>query len=199
MDTLTTAPEDTYKQRRFDFISELEGTRTRAYDDSTGRPVNPAERPNGNVTVGVGFNMDAEGNRDQFKQTLGLTDKDFDEVYNGRRRLSADQVRRLFDATSVEAESIVADRFKDVDLTDHQRLALVSLAFNNPELVGPKLVDAVKAGKGDLAIKEILFNSNRKNMRALAARRYREASMFAGAVEAKATLPDYKTYLSNFA
>ena len=189
--------DETYRQRRYEFIAASEGSRLAAYDDATGKPVTSG-KVDGLVTVGVGFNMDRPDARDVWKRATGLDDKAFDEVYKGKRRITEDQARKLFDYTVNEAESFVHNRFKGVDLPEHQRLALVSLAFNNPSLIGPNLTRFVKEGDVKSARDEILHRSNAKGIRGLATRRYHEAAMFVGGAEAKLALPDYKDYMRNF-
>ena len=51
------------------------------------------------------------------------------------------------------------------------------MAFNNPELLGPKLTAAIKDGDMGGARSEILFNSNKDKHRGIANRRYREAQL----------------------
>lgn len=192
------APTDTYRQRRFEFLSREEGIRTRAYDDATGLPVTDPSQVKGNITVGIGFNMDAPGNREDFKRATGLSDKDFDEVRAGKKRLTQEQVRKLFDYSVLEAEDFVKKKFKGVDLTEHQRIALVSLAFNNPSLIGPDLTRFVQEGNIAAARDEILNDSNRRKDRGLAGRRYREAEMFVGPMNSAAAMPPFSDYIRNF-
>jgi GH24 family phage-related lysozyme (muramidase) len=192
-------PTDTYRQRRYEFLSREEGIRTRAYDDATGLPVAEGEKVMGNVTVGIGFNMDREDARDVFKAATGLNDEDFDAVYKGKQRLSQEHIRKLFDYTALEAEKIVENKFKDSNISEHQRLALVSLAFNNPKLIGPNLTELIRKGDMAGARDEILFASNAKKDRGIAGRRYREAAMFVGSLDADAALPQFKDYIRNFA
>lgn len=194
-----TPVEAGYAQKRFEFISGEEATRRFAYDDATGRQVRPGTPKRGNITVGIGFNMDRPDARNVMRTALGVGDKEFDEIYSGRKSLTDLQIRKLFDFNANEAEAIVAERFKGVNLRDHQRLALVSMAFNSPRLLGPKLVDAIRNNRSPEAIHEILHNSNRRGIRGLAARRWREAFMFNGAASETAALPAFADYMKQFA
>lgn len=196
-DNMNTSPSDSYRKRRYEFLKESEGVRFTAYDDATGNTISSSYKPRGKVTVGIGFNMDAPGARGIWKAVIG-DEADFDEVYSGRKRLNEDQVRRLFDATIQDAEEVVQRKLGDVSLDENQRLALVSLAFNLPALIGPNLTRHVKNGDMKSAAEEILYRSNAKKIKGLAARRYREASMFVGAQQASAVVPDYKDYISQF-
>ncbi len=197
-DTAGSPVNEGYRARRYKFIAESEGVRTRAYDDATGLPISGESRKQGLVTVGVGFNMERPDARDVWFKATGRSDKEFDEVYAGKRRVTQDEARKLFDHTAQEAESIIQTKFKDTDLQEHQRLALVSLAFNNPALVGPNLTGYVKSGNFRAARDEILHKSNAKKVRGLAVRRYKEASMFVGGVDASSALPGYKDYMKDF-
>ena len=187
--------ENTYRTRRFDFISREEGMREFAYDDATGKRVTDPSQKSGLIHVGVGFNMEKPGAREIFSKALPGVD--FDAVFHGRQAINTAQANRLFDYEAQEAEKIVAQKFKGVDLQEHQRLALVSLAFNSPALIGPKLTAAVRSGNWKSATDEILFNSNRTGNRGLAGRRHREASLFAGPSIAASVLPSFKDYLTN--
>jgi GH24 family phage-related lysozyme (muramidase) len=193
---LLTASQDGYRQKRYEFISGEEGFRTRAYDDSDGAPRRRGTPKSGNVTVGVGFNMDRPDAR-QVWAKAGI-EADFDRVYNGEQRITEDQVRTLFEYTVSEAEDFVQNRFRGTDLQEHERLALVSLAFNNPSLVGPNLTQMIKIGDRKAAIEGILYHSNRKKHRGLASRRWREARMFAGPLNTNSAIPDFKAYMAAF-
>lgn len=172
-----------YRDRRFEFLAAEEGYRSKTYEDI-----------NGFRTVGYGFNMDAQTNRQVFEQVLGR-DK-WADVYSGRRELNKVEARRLFDATAEQAEQIVETKFRDVPLREHQRLALVSLAFNNPALIGPNLTRQVKSGDWKAATEEILYRSNRTKHRGLASRRYREASLFSGVLDSG--VPPYEQYIAQY-
>lgn len=196
LDSADMLPTDTYRQRRYDFIANEEGIRYRAYDDKTGLPVTSGP-VKGLETVGVGFNMRRPDAEKVFKAATGRND--FEAVRSGKARLKPDEVQKLFEHTVREAEEFVQNKFKDVNLTEHQRIALVSLAFNNPALIGPNLTRYVREGNWAAARDEILYRSNAGKVRGLAARRYREAAMFVGHTEAAYALPDYTTYMRNYA
>lgn len=189
---------ETYRQRRFDFLEESEGLRRLAYDDKTGAAVTSGP-VGGNVTVGVGFNMDRPDAKDVWFNALGKDDADFQKVYKGERRLDMDEVQRLFDYNIKEAEDFVSNRFRNVDLREHQRLALVSLAFHNPSLIGPNLTQQVRDGQWRAASLEILHRSNKRRHRGIAKRRWREAKMFEGVNPQATSLPDFGDYMKGFA
>ena len=165
-----TNPDTNSKGRLFEFIRESEGERLDAYKDHKG-----------NVTVGVGFNMDADGARERFEQALPTVD--FDAVYNGDTDLLPSQSRVLFDTTIGEYEKVVDNKLGDVPMREHERMALVSLASNSPSLIGPNLVSKMKAGDTNGVIDEILNRSNKHKHQGIQARRKAEARMFAGRAE----------------
>lgn len=182
-----------YSRRRYSFLSQQEGVRFRAYDDQTGQPVAPGTAREGLATVGVGFNMERPDARAVYREATGRSD--FDAVRAGTTKINDQDVQRLFEHTIQEAEQFIQNRFRGVDLREHQRIALVSLAFNNPSLVGPNLTRMVKEGDWNGARDEILHRSNRTSNRGLASRRWREAAMFTGPLEAAVALPKYREYM----
>lgn len=179
-DNSTTPFSDSYVQRRYDFIAGSEAVRSFAYDDATGKQVTEQRPPKGNVTVGVGFNMERPDARKVFAQALQLGDADFDKVKAGQKALSPTQIRTLFDYTVQEAESVVDQRLKGVPLKEHERQALVSMAFNGPSLIGPNFVALMQKGDKQGAFDAILNHSNLTKDEGIAYRRYKEAAMFAG-------------------
>lgn len=191
-DTTETPVNATYRQRRYDFLKRHEASRTLAYDDATGKPVTSGPIT-GNVTVGIGFNMERPDSPEVFQKATGLGRAEFDAVKSGRRRLSEQEVRALFDHTIQEAEDIVSSRLGD-DLPEHERIAAVSMAFNGPSLIGPKFTAAIKSGDRRAALNEILYNSNAKRINGLYNRRYAEAALFAGPANAESILPDFGSY-----
>lgn len=197
LDSFTTPVGDTYRDRRFKFLSDLEGIREKAYDDKTGKPITDPAKKQGLATVGLGFNMDRPGARDTFAKVLPGVN--FDAIYSGKASLNSNQVRVLFDHTIDEAEKHVATKFRGVPISEQQRLTLVSLAFNNPSLIGPKLTEAVKKGDTQSALNEILHNSNKGRVRGLGSRRWREAFLFAGPEGGKKLVPSYADYMKQFA
>lgn len=168
-----------YLRDRMKFMEASEGRRLRAYDDQTGRNVKDGEATKGFVSVGIGFNMDAPDSRLIWEDTFG--DKlSFDDVYAGKIKMSDSQVDTLFNSSAVRTEDFLNKAFKGTDLASHQRLGLFSMAYQNKNLIGPALAQAVKDGDMKAATDEILVRSNRQQDQRLLPRRYREAAMFNG-------------------
>lgn len=191
MESIDTPADQTYSHQRYNFVKAEEGSRSLVYDDATGKAPAPTGKT-GNLTVGIGFNMDRKDARQVMSKALGFDDAQFDAVYSGQKGLDEGQIRNLFEHTINEAESVVRTKLAGVDLSTPQRLALVSMAFNNPSLIGAKITEALKSGDTEGAINEILYNSGTKKNKALAGRRYREAAMMTGG----SGLPDFKQYFA---
>ena len=160
---------DTYLQRRFEFISSHEGWRENTYRDSRNLR-----------TVGYGFNLEEPTNRNLFKTSLGKTDEDFDKLRNGETSLSKREGRILFEASAGAAEQKISNTFKDSNLKGYERLALVSLAYNHPALIGPNLTKYVNTGDKEAVLDEIRNRSNLHKSKGISNRRDLEARMFGG-------------------
>ena len=101
--------QDVYEKKLYEFISKNEGVECKAYDDA---PVDPkrkyikeigAGNANGNITVGIGFNMDSGKDekiwtaKEEWKRIFpGKEDPSFDDVRHGRRDLSPNEVEALY-------------------------------------------------------------------------------------------------------
>ncbi len=155
-----------YKKSRYDFITAEEDYRSVAYDLF------------GVKHIGHGINLEA--NKDLVMEVLNLNDAQFTDLYNGQSRIDERQGRALFERAIQDAERVVAQNLEGVPINASQRVALVSLAYNAPALIGPNLVKAVKAGDAAAISYEILNRSNGGKIKALDARRKREHDMFFG-------------------
>lgn len=102
--------KDSDKKRFFNlaqfYITDAERRRHSAYDDHTGEILVPGKKPQGKVTIGVGFNMSADKARDEWEEVF-KGNVDFDEAFVGRLRLTHDQIDMLFRKT-------FQDRIKEV-------------------------------------------------------------------------------------
>lgn len=179
LDPIDAPVQNTYRQRRYDFLSSEEGVRNFAYDDKTGQQIVPGQSAKGNVTVGVGFNMDDPSAKQRF--AAALPGVDFDAVHNGQQQLTDPQVQRLFDANIRDTEALINQQLAGRNIPEHQRIALVSLAFNNPS-IAKQVMASLPAGNA-ATIASILTSAGSST------RRVREAAMFAGPAEADTTVP----------
>jgi GH24 family phage-related lysozyme (muramidase) len=173
--------DDLYSAQRLDLLARVEGKRYQVYDDATGKSLGPNDTSKGYRSVGIGFNMDSADARQDF-QKLGIND--FDAVYKGERKLSEAEVIALFELNIQQAEEVVSKKLGNVPLSRNQRLALVSMAYNHPDLLGPNLVGFIRSGDMDAAAQEILERSNKKKDPGLQNRREIEGSLFKGVLNA---------------
>ncbi len=191
MDRHSTDATSTYRQTRWNTIVGFEGVRDYAYDDATGRRVNgPAK---GHVTVGVGFNMDRTNARDAWNQVFGNS-VSFDDVRSGKTNLTSDQIRALFDHDMLYYEGIVDKASSGRALSENQRLALLSLAYNNPKSVSD-MAPLLQSGNDAAVATMIMHGTGASGVNSH--RRYLEAQMFSGAADAGKYTPDYPTYQSS--
>lgn len=162
IEPLSTPTSESYVNKRRHFLVLNEGLRRTAYKDTKGL-----------TTVGIGFNLTAPHVRAAAKE-LGI---DVAAVEKGTP-MTDEQIDALFEVLVSEAERVVSTRIK-VPLSATQRLALVSMAYNNPDLIGPDLVEAINEGRWDDAVAEIKTKSNASGDRGIQNRRDREAMYFA--------------------
>ena len=159
-----------YNDRLFEFIGPVEGFRPEVYEDIKGLP-----------TIGYGFNLDASGAEKRFKKAL--PDVSYQAAREGKVSLTEEQSRKLFDESIDDVESIARDKIgEDVwnKLPEHQRVALTSLAYNSPALIGPNLTKYIQNGSIEDAIGEIILRSNKERSLGLQNRRTEEARMMLG-------------------
>lgn len=181
-------PSSGWFQQVKPFVSGHEGHETFAYHGALTAPrkagkkyVEPGHNSKEEVSVGYGFNLQRRDARDVFKSQLGLSEKDFDDVFNGRRGITPAESEKLVTYALYEANAQVGHKLRGVPLRDHQRAALVSLAYNAGigAVTQSGILDAVRAGNDDEAATRILaFNTAGGE---LAGRRRDEASLFLGA------------------
>lgn len=74
-----------------DLIRYEGGMRNWAYDDANGKRLAPGKLPQGNRTIGVGFNLERPGASETI-EALGIN---FEKVYQGRQSLNEEQIRKL--------------------------------------------------------------------------------------------------------
>lgn len=160
---------DSYMEERFKRITSHEGWKDTVYKDALGIK-----------HIGYGFNIEEPTNRDVFKRALKTDDKHLDAIKDGTKKLSLREGRILFEASVGNAEKLITQKFGDLPLKGYQRMALVSMAYNHPALIGPNLTKYVRAGDFKSAKDEILNRSNKYNLKGIANRRIDEANLFSG-------------------
>lgn len=185
-DDLTKSPMASFDTRVVKHIRQVEGSRPRAYDDYTGKPVKAGTKVKGNVTIGNGFNLDDESNR-EIARKMGLN---VEALRKGTAVLTKNQEARLTKVKIDEAHGWLKKKFRGVDLKQHQMEALISLAYNSRTnengytLIGPRLTRAIMDGNMEAAENEIRLNSSggvpAHLQKAIMARRQIEADLFRG-------------------
>lgn len=151
-------------RRGIDFLIEQEGERLFAYDDHTGKRINPGDPVQGVLTIGCGHTGP--------------------DVFPGMT-ITREQSRELFDRDTDWAEEVVDKTMVGPNgekPNDNQFNACVSLAFNigKAGFAGSSVVRNWKAGKWKEAGDAIaLWNRDKFGVNnALVARRARETAMF---------------------
>ncbi len=158
--------DQNYMDSRFEFIAAEEQYRNSMY------------MQNGVPHIGYGLNLEA--NADIAKEVLKLDSKGFTKLMSGETKITERQGRLLFEAAVKDAERVVSTRLEGVPLNATQRIAMVSMAYNAPALIGPNLTKHLKAGSAEDVSYEILNLSNGNKLKGLDNRRKREHDMFFG-------------------
>ena len=109
------------------WIEHWESRRYQAYDDKTGQPITPGCVVQGNPTVGVGFNLNANGAQSAIQQ-LGL---DYEQVRWGQLLLTDAHVDTLLDQTVNLAIQGAQQLIENFDcLPGAQQIVVVDMVFN---------------------------------------------------------------------
>lgn len=133
------------------------------------------------VSVGYGFNMTRGPDaRAAFKE-VGLDDKAFDDVLNGRRPLTTEQATKLRENDILRFNAGLTRSLGNKPLRDHQRAALVSLAYNTGLGGAKPILDAINGGASDKEVAALITQFKNGKDGKLANRRKHEASLWLGA------------------
>ncbi|MDR3473411.1 MAG: D-alanyl-D-alanine carboxypeptidase family protein [Devosia sp.] len=185
-DRYSTSVGDSYRDQRFNLIAGFEGVKTRSYND------------NGKMAVGLGFQMDSPQAKATWAQALGDS-ASFDDVRAGKATITPAQAKSLFEHDVLYAEKVVNQATGGRALTQNQRLALVSVAYNAPARVsswGDTLKSGTTAQIQDLILHNS-FNPNNPQANGLKQRRYNEASLFGNIQDSADTMPSFGAYNSS--
>lgn len=130
------------------------------------------------VAIGYGWNMQRKDTKSVFANILGMSPAETDAVFNGRRGIDQGQAAKLRDYAIMEMNNSIDRDLKEAPLRDHQRAALVSIAYNMGYggLKSTGIPEAIKAGKPDSEVAQMILAipSNK-------ARRRVEAATYLGA------------------
>jgi GH24 family phage-related lysozyme (muramidase) len=185
------------KQQMQNLIEKFEGNRVDAYDDATGKSVKNILKIVGNVTVGIGFNMDTSTAKNEWLQVFPANNPNFNDVYFGKIKLTNQQSKLLFQHSFELRYNRIANYYGHYwqKLTQNEQTAIMSVAYNNEKLVTYWKNKETNFSKNiklwaktkDLtflhnAANEIRFNSGSqaKKLPALQNRRNHEAAMLLG-------------------
>lgn len=147
-----------YQNELKKFLKEQEGFSDTSYLDHKG-----------NETIGYGANLDSPGTK-TIMAAAGIDKVDTPEA-----------ATRLMEAQVKEKERLIKSRIPQFDtLPAEQKAAAMSLMYNSPKLVGPRLSKLINQGNAEEAAKEILLRSNKDQMGGVTKRRMEEAAMFTG-------------------
>ncbi|MGL5784828.1 MAG: hypothetical protein ACRCYZ_05160 [Alphaproteobacteria bacterium] len=127
-----------YQHIRRQYLIAGEGVRREAYDDGKG-----------NITVGVGFNMELPRARDDWARVF----KDavsFDAVYENRASLTLESVELLLEDSLETRERELLWIYREIwkKLKPNERLAIESAYYNAPSLVMGPSTDKALIPKG---------------------------------------------------
>ncbi len=124
------------------WIERWEGRRNQAYDDKTGKPMTAGCAVVGHPTVGVGFNLDANGAQAAI-EALGL---DYEQVRFGQQSLTDDQIDALLDHTVNKAMQGAVQLVPNFDaLPDDKQIVIVDMVFNLGVARFSEFVHAIQA------------------------------------------------------
>ena len=169
---------DMFREHSRRFFAKLEGYYLEAYDDSV-NPKNKAnlmrnviasgEETTGNVTVGIGFNMDSGGKQKGRGEWDKVLSTSFDAVYHGKTKLKPEEVDRLFFHSIDIRIKRLQDEYKGSwdKLRPNEQMAILSAYFNGPGTVqsGTKFHKHITAyvATGDTEYLRKAYNELRHN------------------------------------
>ena len=106
----------------------------------------------------------------------------YNNKLNNQIEILQEQEEALFDVIIPRYKNVVKEQIGDKAYNDlknsDEMIILVSLAFNNPNLIGPNLTKTIKDGDRAAAWYEIRYNSNKTRHHGLQNRRVAESNNF---------------------
>lgn len=180
-----------YKHWRYVYFCGAEEAWSWAYDDATKDKVRDNPDVRGNVTVGIGFNMNrGQDARDEWNKAFEGEESppDFDAIKEGRKHLTNAQIEKLFNQSITQRERELAGIYGSCwkKLRANERLAIESAYYpgsktadRNSRFYGymKKYYETGEERYFDNAILEIEKYSNPKKNKGIARRRRAEALM----------------------
>lgn len=172
-----------------DILGNEEGSEGRAYHGATSslrkagkKYIEENDPLNEETAIGYGWDLRRKDTDQVFYSQLGYSPSDIKALKSGQMTMPEDKRQKLRDYAIMEMNGQLERDTKDVPLRDHQRAALVSLAYNMgyAGLKKTGIVDAVKAGKPDAEVAKMIMGSNSISGM-LNGRRRNEAALYLGA------------------
>ena len=179
-----------YETTLYYYLVGKEGFERDAYDDA--RPIGQNKVKNlnnivGNITVGIGFNMDTEESR-KIWNTFFKGNVNFDTVYSGKQGLKENEINGLLEFVLDSKRKEFKYIYKDIinKLRLNERFALEDLYFNGPNLLRPdtsffkymhKYYETDDKKYLALAVNEVKSRSNRDKNKGIQARRDAQAEI----------------------
>lgn len=153
-------------------LDDVEGYSSEVYNDQKGIP-----------TIGNGINLRSPSSSKAMND-LGIvqnTDEKSNPTFNEEdlARIKTNvigQKKELFN-------TIKSQSFPQKELKENQEAALLSLAYNSPQLIGPNIRQKLNDNDDLGTMKEILLNSNKENSPGLQLRRVKEAELYGGPLD----------------
>ena len=148
-----------YEETRNKFIIEQESGPSAAEQDE----FTAYSDTGGKRTIGHGYNLDAPGQYSKMRSVLGLSKEEAEDIYRGNTPITKEQADKLLSFSVSKAETELDRKLSqigEVNLTPNQRTALVSMIYNSPKLIGPKILNALKTGNYDEVARLIRISSN---------------------------------------
>ena len=155
-----------YKKLLYPLLDEVEGFRRKVYNDSRKIP-----------TVGYGFNLNAPDTAGILK----LHGHDVNALRRGKRGMNPRDAQLIRDAILDKHEQLLRHTIGDDlfnGLSHNKKAGLMSMMYNSPKLIGPKMIQGLATNDNDLALlQEVVLSSNKKKDPGTLYRRMREAEL----------------------
>jgi len=148
------------------FLDEFEGYSEEVYPDQKNNP-----------TVGYGFNLNA-GDTAGLLKLHGYDPEALKSKKLKMKQEDAKTIRRNIINKKADnlKQTIGEDLYNTLD--SNKKAGLLSLMYNAPALIGPKLIQGLSTDDGDLSLlSEVVSNSNKNKDAGVLYRRLREAEL----------------------
>lgn len=159
-----------YKDLLIQHLDDVEGFSPTVYKDSEG-----------NNTIAHGLNIDDPANQN----LLRLFNRQPESLHEGEEITEAEG-RELQNHVFNRKEDELKNKIGEItfnQLKPNEQAAMMSMAYQSMNLIGPKIVQYLNENKTLDANKEILLNSNAGNHPGIQLRRLKEAMLFSDPIQ----------------